>query len=99
MNTSKNRIGFDFAFVLTYYTLMCIISLPLPDNMFFKRGIYQMSSYTLNELIKKWTKEELTTEQAVGQVLLQVQTLSTRIGTLEKRSEQNRKENGKHTGK
>jgi len=58
-----------------------------------------MSSYTLNELIKKWTKEELTTEQAVGQVLLQVQTLSTRIGTLEKRSEQNRKENGKHTGK
>lgn len=52
-----------------------------------------MSSYNLNQLIKKWTKEELTTEQAVGQILLQLQTLSTRIGTLEKRFEQNRKEN------
>lgn len=58
-----------------------------------------MSSYTLNELIKKWTKEELTTEQAIGQVLLQMQTLSTRIGTLEKRFEQNRKENGKQAVK
>jgi len=59
------------------------------------RGQYKMSSYNLNQLIKKWTKEELTTEQAVGQILLQIQTLSTRIGTLEKRFEQNRKENGK----
>lgn len=58
-----------------------------------------MSGYTLNELIKKWTKEDLTTEQAVGQILLQMKTLSTRIGTLEKRSEQNRKENGKQAGK
>lgn len=52
-----------------------------------------MSSYNLNQLIKKWTKEELTTEQAVGQILLQMQTLSSRLGTLEKRFEQNRKEN------
>lgn len=52
-----------------------------------------MSSYNLNQLIKKWTKEELTTEQAVGQILLQLQTLSARTGTLEKRFEQNRKEN------
>ncbi len=53
-----------------------------------------MSSYTLNQLIKMWTKEEISTEQAVGQVLLQMQTLSTRIGTLEKRNlEQRRKEN------
>ena len=58
-----------------------------------------MSSYTLDELIKKWTKEELTTEQTIGQVLLQMQTLSTRIGNLEKRSEQNRKENGKQAEK
>lgn len=54
-----------------------------------------MSSYNLNQLIKKWTKEELTTEQAVGQLLQQLQILSTRLGTLEKRFEQNRKENGK----
>ena len=58
-----------------------------------------MSSYTLDELIKKWTKEELTTEQTIGQVLLQMQTLSTRIGNLEKRSEQNRKEHGKQAEK
>ena len=58
-----------------------------------------MSSYTLDELIKKWTKEELTTEQTIGQILLQMQTLSTRIGNLEKRSEQNRKENGKQAEK
>ena len=53
-----------------------------------------MSSYNLNQIIKMWTKEELTTEQAVGQILLQMQTISTRVGTLEKRFEQNRKENG-----
>jgi hypothetical protein len=54
-----------------------------------------MSSYNLNQIIKMWTKEELTTEQAVGQILLQMQSLSTRIGTLEKQFEQNRKENGR----
>ena len=59
-----------------------------------QRGKYQMSSYNLNQIIKMWTKEELTTEQAVGQILLQMQTISTRVGTLEKRFEQNRKENG-----
>jgi hypothetical protein len=58
-----------------------------------------MSSYTLDELIKKWSKEELTPEQTIGQILLQMQTLSTRIGNLEKRSEQNRKENGKQAEK
>ena len=52
-----------------------------------------MSSYSLDQLIKKWTKEELTIEQAIGQILLQMQTLSTRIGTLEKRFEKRRKEN------
>lgn len=53
-----------------------------------------MSSYTLNQLIKMWTKEELSTEQAIGQILLQMQTLSTRVGTVEKRNlEQRRKEN------
>lgn len=53
-----------------------------------------MSSYNLNELIKLWTKEALTTEQAVGQIFLQMQALSNRIGALEKRLEEKRKENG-----
>ncbi len=34
-----------------------------------------MSSYNLNELIRLWTKEELTTEQAVGQIFLQMQAV------------------------
>ncbi len=54
-----------------------------------------MSSYNLNQLIKMWAQEELSTDQAVGQMLLQMQALSARIGELEKRLEQNRKENGK----
>ena len=58
-----------------------------------------MSSYNLNQLVKMWKKEELSTEQAIGQILLQIQTLSTRLGTLEKRVEQNRKENGYRGGK
>jgi hypothetical protein len=53
-----------------------------------------MSSYNLNELIKLWTKEALTTEQAVGQIFLQMQALSARIGTLEKRLEERRQEKG-----
>lgn len=44
-------------------------------------------------------KEELTPEQAIGQILLQMQLQSTRLGTLEKRFEQNRKENGKRSEK
>jgi hypothetical protein len=58
-----------------------------------------MSSYNLNQLIKMWKKEELSTEQAIGQLLLQLQTLSNRLGTLEKRVEQNRKDNGYREGK
>jgi hypothetical protein len=29
-----------------------------------------MSHYTLDELIARWTREELTAEQAIGQILL-----------------------------
>lgn len=58
-----------------------------------------MSSYNLNQLINMWTKEELTTEQAIGQMLLQMQLQSDRLGTLEKRFEQNRKENEKKAEK
>ena len=58
-----------------------------------------MSSYNLSQLIKMWTKEELSTEQAVGQIMLQMQSLSTRIGTLEKRLEQNRQANNNKSEK
>lgn len=53
-----------------------------------------MNGYNLDQLIKMWSREELSTEQAVGQVLLQLQTITTRLGSLEKRVEKNQKENG-----
>lgn len=53
-----------------------------------------MNGYNLEQLIKMWSREELSTEQAVGQILLQLQTLSTRMGSLEKRVEKNQKDNG-----
>lgn len=53
-----------------------------------------MNGYNLDQLIKMWSREEISTEQAVGQILLQLQTLSTRLGSLEKRAEKNQKENG-----
>lgn len=46
-----------------------------------------MSVYDLNQMIKKWDREELTIEQAVGQLLLHLQAFSKRVGTLERRME------------
>ena len=42
-----------------------------------------MSAYDLDTLLKKWEREELTTEQAIGQILLLLQTVSHRVGRLE----------------
>jgi len=42
-----------------------------------------MSNYTLEEIIKRWGHGNLTTEQAIGQILLVVQSLSRRVGKLE----------------
>jgi hypothetical protein len=44
-----------------------------------------MGSYNLDELITLWEREKLTTEQAVGQMLLILRTLSQRIRELEQR--------------
>jgi hypothetical protein len=46
-----------------------------------------MSAYQLNELVQKWEKGDLSSEQAIGQLMLQVQELSARMGALEKRLE------------
>jgi hypothetical protein len=40
--------------------------------------------YPLEELIRKWGRSELTVEQAIGQILLQLQWLDRRIGTPER---------------
>jgi hypothetical protein len=42
-----------------------------------------MSAYDLDTVLKKWEREELTTEQAIGQILLLLQSISQRVGRLE----------------
>ena len=50
-----------------------------------------MGTYSLDEIMKRWRKGELTAEQAVGQILQILQNVSQRLGSLERRFEaQNR---------
>lgn len=49
-----------------------------------------MGTYTLEEVIKRWTRGDMTTEQVVGQTLLIIQDISRRVGTLEKLREADR---------
>ena len=42
-----------------------------------------MKKYSITELIKKWEREEITVEQAVGQLLLWLATLVERLAKLE----------------
>ena len=51
-----------------------------------------MGSYTLDEVIKRWTRGDMTMEQVVGQTLLIVQDMARRVGTLEKLRELDRTE-------
>ena len=51
-----------------------------------------MGSYTLDEVIKRWTRGDMTTEQVVGQALLIMQDIARRVGTLEKLREAERNE-------
>jgi hypothetical protein len=44
-----------------------------------------MGNYNLDELITLWEREKLTTEQAVGQILLMLRALSEQIRDLERR--------------
>ncbi len=43
-----------------------------------------MSKYDLEQLIKLWTQEQVTAEQVIGQVLLQLRDLVERVGKLER---------------
>ncbi len=51
-----------------------------------------MGSYTLDEVIKRWTRGDMTTEQVVGQALLIMQDIARRVGSLEKLREAERNE-------
>jgi hypothetical protein len=46
-----------------------------------------MGTYSLETLIRKWVLNELTTEQAIGQILLILQKLVRRVEALEGRGE------------
>ena len=46
-----------------------------------------MGIYSLETLIRKWGLSELTTEQAIGQILLILQGLVRRVEALEGREE------------
>lgn len=51
-----------------------------------------MSRYEIDEVITRWARNQITAEQAIGQILLHVQALATRVGELEKRVQR-----GRHT--
>ena len=43
-----------------------------------------MSAYELQKVIKLWKMEKITTEQAIGPLLLLLQMMSERIGAIER---------------
>ena len=43
-----------------------------------------MSQYPMEELVKLWATEQLTAEQAIGQLLLQVKSILKRLAELER---------------
>ena len=47
-----------------------------------------MNPYELKQVIKMWEQETLTAEQAIGQILLHLQSIGQRLGQLEQRIEQ-----------
>jgi hypothetical protein len=49
-----------------------------------------MSAYDMDSILNKWERGTITTEQAVGQILLLIQALSQRVGHLERRLERKR---------
>ena len=52
-------------------------------RVIWKVGGLSMKRYQLSELIKKWEREELTAEQAIGQILLWLNLLSERVTKVE----------------
>ncbi len=42
-----------------------------------------MKKYPLPELVQKWAREEVTVEQAIGQILLWIMALAERVTKLE----------------
>ena len=48
-----------------------------------------MAVYNLNELTKLWAQEKITSEQAIGQILLHISDLVERLNRLEQKPRRN----------
>lgn len=46
-----------------------------------------MGTYGLEGVVRAWEQEQLTTEQAIGQILLLIKELKEQVQTLERRLE------------
>ena len=57
-----------------------------------------MNQYELQQLLKRWRMETITAEQTIGQILLHLQSLSERVGGLEKQMEWQRQQQVKPQG-
>ena len=49
-----------------------------------------MGTYGLQEVIRRWERGKLTTEQAIGQILLLLLELERRVRELERQSQSSR---------
>lgn len=49
-----------------------------------------MGAYSIDVLIRKWSRGEVTVEQAIGQILQHVQELQTTVLSLESRVDRTR---------
>jgi hypothetical protein len=67
-----------------YYTLTCE-----------KSEEWTMGNYGLDELITRWEREKLTTEQMIGQILLILRSLTERVRDLERWRWKQEKPDGK----
>ncbi len=54
-----------------------------------------MSAYELETVLKKWKRGDLSVEQAVGQLMLLLEALSARVGSLERKLLEERPSNTK----
>ena len=52
-----------------------------------EKGKPDMGTYSIETLIRKWGLSELTTEQAIGQIFLILQSLARRVELLEGKGE------------
>jgi hypothetical protein len=56
---------------------------------------WKMGNYSLDELVTRWEREKLTTEQAIGQLLLILRSLTERVRDLERWRWKQEKSHGK----